>query len=305
MQNNKYSIQTDCGELILDEKWYHILKNKRFTQSGFYLTIRLHDLIIDEIVPKEMFIDHINRNPLDNRKENLRIVTPKQNNMNRSKNSGIHGSKYRGVCFSKKSKKWRMRLHDQGNRLCDALFNTEIEAAQAFDIAVLYFHKEFANTNFPKDTYKDIKLFETVCKWSPLRKGSNYNGVYYNKLNERYEVHITILGKIHNILNINNEVEAAEIVDELFVKQGLFKCRLNFPNKYEEYLKKYSEIKEHVQIKDGYKIQISGSDGSVFKSILDFSKKTGYSLQNAYRDFRNPNGLIFNNITYRKKKENE
>lgn len=59
--------------------------------------------------PAGMFVDHINGDKLDNRRENLRIVTHAQNCRNtgiRSKNtSGIPG-----VSFHKKSQKWRAYL---------------------------------------------------------------------------------------------------------------------------------------------------------------------------------------------------
>lgn len=45
-------------------------------------------------------VDHINGNKLDNRKENLRIVTYAQNNMNKTKSEN-KSSKYIGVYFRK------------------------------------------------------------------------------------------------------------------------------------------------------------------------------------------------------------
>lgn len=47
--------------------------------------------------PKDLVIDHINRNTLDNRKDNLRIVTIFENNLNKSNNT----SGCIGVVFDK------------------------------------------------------------------------------------------------------------------------------------------------------------------------------------------------------------
>lgn len=63
----------------------------RLNEKGYVVTdikgkkVRLHNLILnrDTSDPK-IVCDHINRNKLDNRKENLRIVTQKENNLNRN-----------------------------------------------------------------------------------------------------------------------------------------------------------------------------------------------------------------------------
>jgi len=56
--------------------------------------IRMHRVLMNP--PDDMQIDHINRNPLDNRKENLRICTHSVNQRNRydSKVWFVHGVKY-------------------------------------------------------------------------------------------------------------------------------------------------------------------------------------------------------------------
>ena len=51
------------------------MKNKKWEVKA------LHRIITD--CPKGLVVDHINRNPLDNRLSNLRICTVKENNNNR------------------------------------------------------------------------------------------------------------------------------------------------------------------------------------------------------------------------------
>ena len=70
--------------------------------------VKLHRFVMD-INDKNLVVDHINRNPLDNRKSNLRICSYKENSFNKSirvdNTSGIVG-----VDFHKINKKWRAKI---------------------------------------------------------------------------------------------------------------------------------------------------------------------------------------------------
>jgi hypothetical protein len=71
-------------------------------------TISLHRLIMD--FPENKETDHINRNPLDNRKCNLRIATRTENNINR----GLHKnntSGHRCIYWNSKNKSWVVRVY--------------------------------------------------------------------------------------------------------------------------------------------------------------------------------------------------
>lgn len=94
-------------------------------------------------------IDHINHNTKDNRLENLRDSEKFQNmaNMSRHKDSL---SKYLGVCWSGKHKKWKAEISKRGNRFHLGLFGDQTSAALAYDEAAKRLHGEFANLNFPE-----------------------------------------------------------------------------------------------------------------------------------------------------------
>lgn len=103
----------------------------------------------DIIRPLAKFqIDHINHNGLDNRRENLRIATPTQNNQNRQKSKG-KSSQYRGVSWSTSTRKWRVEIKASGSKRILGHFDNEIDAALAYDRAAREFFKEFASLNFP------------------------------------------------------------------------------------------------------------------------------------------------------------
>ena len=131
MKGNKYIINDNYVEMIIESKVYgvirvkidnddlekcskltwHYAKNKdsKYIQTRIKgKMIKLHRYIMN-INNSNLVVDHINRNPLDNRKSNLRICSYKENSFNKSirvdNTSGIPG-----VSFHKTNKKWRAKI---------------------------------------------------------------------------------------------------------------------------------------------------------------------------------------------------
>lgn len=77
------------------------------------------------------FIDHINGDPLDNRKSNLRIVKPYQNSQNRKTSVNNNSSGVRGVYWEQN--KWRARIMIRGKRRNLGYFETIKEAKEIID----------------------------------------------------------------------------------------------------------------------------------------------------------------------------
>lgn len=110
-------------------------------------TILMHRLIVGATDGEE--VDHINLNPLDNRRSNLRKATRAQNEWNKPARGGA--SKYKGV--SRFRDKWQASISYQRKQLYLGLFDTEEEAAHAYDLKAIELHGEFARTNFPLEEY--------------------------------------------------------------------------------------------------------------------------------------------------------
>ncbi|MHC4659150.1 MAG: HNH endonuclease [Planctomycetota bacterium] len=116
-------------------------------KKGRNITVIMHREILK--VPKGIYVDHINHNPLDNRKANLRAATAGQSCQNRRKcTTRITQSKYKGLVWRANRKRWEVRLRANNKIRFLGSFENEIDAARAYDRAAKEYHGEFASLNF-------------------------------------------------------------------------------------------------------------------------------------------------------------
>lgn len=97
-------------------------------------------------VTDRRLVDHINRNGLDNRRANLRVCTPTQNNANRTV-SRTSKSGYKGVWWHQQSARpWRAAIKVHGQRRYLGTFRTAEEAHGAYLLAAKREFGEFARS---------------------------------------------------------------------------------------------------------------------------------------------------------------
>lgn len=94
----------------------------------------------------KVLVDHVNKNGLDNRKSNLRLCTASQNCSNKRSYTGS-SSRFLGVTYVKKRKKWRAAIHKGEVKKFLGEYMIEEDAALAYNNAAKIFHGEFANLN--------------------------------------------------------------------------------------------------------------------------------------------------------------
>jgi hypothetical protein len=104
----------------------------------FYMH-RLVFLLHHGYLPK--IVDHIDRNPQNNRIENLRAATPSESSCNRVEAVGKSG--YTGVDLFSKGR-WRAKIRYQNKHIHIGYFDTPEEAHAAYLQTRLELHGEFA-----------------------------------------------------------------------------------------------------------------------------------------------------------------
>lgn len=106
-----------------------------------YRPVRMHRHILK--AKTGQIVDHINGNRLDNRRANLRIVSPRQNALNRPSKT------QRGATFQ--HGKWVSQITINYENLYLGRYNTKEEAMRAYDKAAKKHLGKFANQNFKED----------------------------------------------------------------------------------------------------------------------------------------------------------
>lgn len=134
-------------QLFLAHDWRRDGSVKGYVQRGVKGgQVYLHREILK--APQNLYVDHINGNPLDNRRSNLRLATRCQNAANRVKTKSKTSSAHKGVCFNKKLKKWTASISANKTTTHLNCFNCETAAAVAYNKKAKELHGEFAKLNF-------------------------------------------------------------------------------------------------------------------------------------------------------------
>lgn len=169
--NNSTSVVTTCpygkvGDILwVRETWrknetptgwpYHFYADDDVI-NGKSVEIKMHRQIMNVLFNNKIIIDHKDRNGLNNQRENLRRCSRSQNNINstkRKKSTSI----YKGVSYEasgRSLKKWVAQVYFNKKQYWIGRFNTESEAAKAYDKKAFELHGEFAVMNFDKTSLK-------------------------------------------------------------------------------------------------------------------------------------------------------
>lgn len=99
---------------------------------GKQVCILMHRLIVSRMIGRPLvrgeYTDHINGDRLDNRRENLRMVTNQANVQHRTRLNKNNASGYRGVHWSAACQKWTARIMHNRVGIHLGVFDTAEEA---------------------------------------------------------------------------------------------------------------------------------------------------------------------------------
>jgi hypothetical protein len=155
-------LQLPCGRVaLIDDADAPLLAHRRWVShtnatktrsngSKLYVVsyaggrmVRLHRLLMD--APHGVLVDHVNGDGLDNRRRNLRLTDHSGNRANAAACGGR--SRFRGVTWDAQRGKWMARLEVDGRRLYLGRFDSELEAAEAWDATALECWGDMARLN--------------------------------------------------------------------------------------------------------------------------------------------------------------
>jgi hypothetical protein len=155
-------LELECGvSVLVDEQdvglisshHWRLSHKKKYRESGAtyrYLLSKqgaLHRLIMAPIAGQ--VVDHINGDIYDNRRSNLRLCTNAENIRNAQKRCIKKAtSKFKGVGFDSNRNRWRATITVDWKTKHLGYFDSEEDAAKAYDIASEKYHGEFGRKNF-------------------------------------------------------------------------------------------------------------------------------------------------------------
>ena len=212
MHHGEALIDEEDNDLVMKYKWY----SKKQNGNNFYAcTFATHDdrnskfLMMHRLVlgllgesNNHIIIDHINGNGLDNRKINLRLVTIRENNINRKKDSHHRGkpchSKYKGVTWSKSKGMWESHIGYNNKLLYLGKYENELDAAFSYNKASEIINGEYSKPNLLPECYSPSESFNKYFdnRWSNIGKGSSGENNGQSKLTVDNVIDIYRTGKL-------------------------------------------------------------------------------------------------------------
>lgn len=138
--DNYFYIDIDDYGKVSKYTW--IIDSNYVTTTISNKKILLHRFIMN-VNQKNVIVDHINGNPYDNRKCNLRICSQSNNSMNR-KLSIKNMSGFTGVQFNKKSNKWYSKISVNGKHIFLGSYNNIEDAINARKNAEIKYFGEYS-----------------------------------------------------------------------------------------------------------------------------------------------------------------
>jgi hypothetical protein len=141
-------VDDEDAALVLERPWF-AARGRSGRDDLWYAATKIlgETVFMHQLLMPGLKIDHRNGDGLDNRRSNLREATRKQNQGNLGKIRRPTTSRYKGVSWHRRGKKWAAQIHANGETRYLGLFTAEEDAAEAYNRAAFAEWGEFARLN--------------------------------------------------------------------------------------------------------------------------------------------------------------
>lgn len=207
-------------ELVMKYRWNLHGAGYAVGQGGKLL---MHRLVLG--AEKGRQIDHVNGNKLDNRRENLRYCTVRENSRNMHARRMNSTSRFKGVFRFRML--WSVVIVFDGRQHFVGALADEEAAARIYDGLAREYFREFAQTNFPGD--ERLTVAEAKIKVRAIEGRTRYHGVSYSRARKGWRARIVIGRRQEICIGVYRTEEEAAVARDRKVKElGLIRP-LNFP----------------------------------------------------------------------------
>ena len=140
-----YAFVRDAGPWHLQKNARELMAVRNVRREGAWTYEYLHRVLLN--CPSGMVVHHLNHNELDNRRANLRIVTYSENAGDQHKTRRPTSSVYKGVHWASYANKWRATIGGGGRPIHLGYYESEEDAALAYNRAASIKYGVFATLN--------------------------------------------------------------------------------------------------------------------------------------------------------------
>lgn len=183
----------------------HNGRSTKYAKSGENPPRLMHSIVFGEKVSPGFDIDHIDRDGLNNTRENLREITKSANAQNKDKKPGC-SSQYIGA--SKSEKKWTSNIKINKKNVYLGMHEKEIDAGKFYDVYAINHHGPTCKTNelLTEDEINDIIENGIPEKYIIKRR---------NKKDLDLPKHITREGEKYKVGFYRKDLNFRKVVDTL------------------------------------------------------------------------------------------
>jgi hypothetical protein len=142
-KDHQICVDDDIWHQLNQQRWY-VDKNTGYAFNNDLVTMHRLLMPCDD---KTKVIHHINGNRIDNRRQNLEIVSATENAHQKKEKSKNATSRYFGVAYHKPTKKWMAQIKKDRIKHYLGIYENEQDAAKAYNEKALELYGHSANLN--------------------------------------------------------------------------------------------------------------------------------------------------------------